>query len=410
MILPNSAKSTPDLSIGDGLAFFLISINRAMEQPIKIAKPFLEYDALVRLLIQRGMIIRDPLRAQRKLTQVGYYRLSGYWHTSQKYSFPAPKTKQIFSEFQNNTTFDSVFNFYLFDKSLRLELTCALERIEIYLRTIIAHELGRIDPMAHKDKKNFSKFSTSPAHSGQDGVSDFDIWHSKHEDLLSSSREESILSHRTNQKPIPLWVASEAWSFGTLSKLYSMLNGANQQRICDRLGLENRVVLDNWLINFTGIRNRCAHHSRLCNRPNIRTLIIPKNGYFNLINLSEAEKNKLYGFICVIWFLVKKIGPSSSWINRIADIIDSKPHVNGFNFKSMGFGETGFPRKLFPQTIPNIIHAPGVDELFSSSTTTIKATLAGLKNISDQQEQMEQSKRYIDQLMEFAADLEQSLP
>lgn len=381
-----------------------------MEQPTKNAKPFLEYDALVGLLTQRGMVIRDPLRAQRKLTQVGYYRLSGYWHTSQKYKFLAPKKIQIFSEFQDNTTFESVFNFYLFDKSLRLELTCALERIEVYLRTIIAHELGRIDPMAHKDKKNFSKFSTNPAHSGKDGISDFQLWHIKHEDLLKSSREESILSHLECDKPIPLWVASEAWSFGTLSKLYSMLNGANQQRICDRIGLDNRTILDNWLINFTGIRNRCAHHSRLCNRSNIRTLIIPKNGYFNLLNLSESDKNKFYGFICIVWFLVRKIGPSSNWINRVADIIDNKPHVNGFNFKSMGFGDHGFPRKLFPQTITAAKPILSIDEVYQASTANIKATLDTIKAAPNQHDHVEKSKQYIDQLMSFATELEDLLP
>ena len=381
-----------------------------MEQPTKIAKPFLEYDALVSLLTQRGMVIGDPLRAQRKLTQVGYYRLSGYWHTSQKYKFLAPKKIQIFSEFQDNTTFESVFNFYLFDKSLRLELTCALERIEVYLRTIIAHELGRIDPMAHKDKKNFSKFSTNPAHSGQDGISDFELWHTKHEELLKSSREESILSHRKYDKPIPLWVASEAWSFGTLSKLYSMLNGANQQRICDRIGLENRTILDNWLINFTGIRNRCAHHSRLCNRPNIRTLIIPKNGYFNLLNLSETDKNKFYGFICVVWFLVKKIGPSSNWINRMADIIDNKPHVTGFNFKSMCFGDDGFPRKLFPQTVVTAKPAISIEELYQTATASITTTLGEIKKRPNQQSHVEKTKHYIEQLMSFAAELEDLLP
>lgn len=380
-----------------------------MEQPIKNAKPFLEYDALVRLLTQRGMIIRDPLRAQRKLTQVGYYRLSGYWNTSQKYKFLAPKQKQIFSEFQDNTTFESIFNFYLFDKSLRLELTCALERIEVYLRTIIAHELGRIDPMAHKDKKNFSRFSTNAALSGKNGLSDFDLWHVKHEELLKNSREESILSHLNNDKPIPLWVASEAWSFGTLSKLYSMLNGTNQQRICDRIGLDSRVILDNWLINFTGIRNRCAHHSRLCNRPNIRTLIIPKNGYFNLLNLSENEKNKLYGFICVVWFLVKKIGPSSKWINRIADIIDNKPHVTGFNFKSMGIGDDGFPRKLFPQTIAAIQPNTNIESIYDSSTASIIATLGEIKKLPQQHDHKERSRQYIDQLISLAEEIENLL-
>lgn len=197
-----------------------------MEQLAKTVKPFLEYDLLVEKLTSRGMILRDSLRAQRKLTQIGYYRLSGYWHPALKYKFIQPKEIIKYDEFQTGTTFDSIFDFYLFDKKIRLELLCAIERIEIYLRTIVAHELGRIHPQAHFDKKNFSRFSTSIEKG--DRFSEFDLWHRKHQQLLEDSREDSIRSHIDNEKPIPIWVACEAWNFGTLSKLYSMLSGANQ--------------------------------------------------------------------------------------------------------------------------------------------------------------------------------------
>ena len=65
------------------LAFFLPLIYK-MKKPIEV-KPFFEYDELIQRLTDRGMLIKDPLRAQRKITQVGYYRLSGYWHTSRKF-------------------------------------------------------------------------------------------------------------------------------------------------------------------------------------------------------------------------------------------------------------------------------------------------------------------------------------
>lgn len=149
-------------------------------------------------------------------------------------------------------------------------------------------------------------------------------------------------------------MAAEVWDFGALSKFYSILSGNNQDLICNRIGLENRKELDNWLINLNGIRNRCAHHARLCNRPNPRTLSIPRKGYFNLLNIDQNQRNKFYGIVAVIWFLLKKIGPSSNWICRIADIIDQKPEIPGFNFRSMGFPDDGFPRKLFPETIQEL--------------------------------------------------------
>jgi abortive infection bacteriophage resistance protein len=41
-------------------------------------KPHRNYSELVSLLEKRGMIIPDKKRAERKLSQIGYYRLSGF--------------------------------------------------------------------------------------------------------------------------------------------------------------------------------------------------------------------------------------------------------------------------------------------------------------------------------------------
>lgn len=375
-----------------------------MDQQPKLVKPFLEYDNLVAKLAERGMLLRDPLRAQRKLTQVGYYRLSGYWSPALKYIRNDDDKYEKTNDFKTNTSFESIFSFYLFDKKLRQELSCAIERIEIYLRTIIAHELGRSDPLAHKNKKNFSRFATTP----EEGMheSEFDSWHRKHERLLQESHEESIKSHIQTGKPIPIWVASEAWTFGTISKLYSMLNGVNQKLICDRLGIDDRVVLDNWLINLNGTRNRCAHHSRVCNRPNHRTLKAPRLGYFNLLQLGQFELNKLYGLISVIWFLVQKIGPSSNWIKRIADLIDNKPDVNGLTLKSMGFKTDAFPRDLFLTPVPPArIDAVVTESLEDAITRTIQL----VSNIENSKELLQNSNittEHIEKIMDIALKLE----
>lgn len=212
-------------------------------------------------------------------------------------------------------------------------------------------------------------------------ISEFDSWHKKHSDLLAGSREDSVQSHVRSGKPIPIWVASEAWNFGTLSKLYSMLSGANQQMICDRLGIDKRQTLDNWVINLNGIRNRCAHHSRVCNRPNIRTLVMPRAGYFNLLSLNQAACNKLYGFIAVVWYLLLKIAPGSDWIRRIADLLDGIPRVNGFSYKSMGLPETGFPRGLFPCTAKPVEDVGILEQIINSRSQLARVSNALKANI-----------------------------
>lgn len=339
-----------------------------MEQPTQPVKPFLEYDALVDLLIARGMKVEDKERALRKIAQVGYYRLSGYWHVARRYEFQDGQRTYL-NEFREGASFDAIHSFYLFDRKLRLELLDALERIEVNFRTVIAHELGRNDPLCHLDRKTFSKDACIKDGKTRKVPSYYD-WLDRHSKRIQESQEDSIVSHRDAGKPIPIWVAAEVWDFGSLSKLYSMLNGKNQDLVCARFGIAERNVLDNWLINLNVLRNRCAHHSRVCNRPNPRRLKLPKKGYFNLLQLDAQGHERIFGLITVIWFLLKQISQSSDWILRVAKLIDQKPHVPGFTFKSMGIAGDSFPRGLFPEA--NLPPAPAIN--FSTHSKQAKTS------------------------------------
>jgi abortive infection bacteriophage resistance protein len=115
-------------------------------------KEFKHYEELVDILSQRGMHIEDGERAKRKLAQVGYYRLSGFWYPARvierdeqgtAIECPHLKHPKRLNEFLPNTNFNDVCNLYLLDKKLRIAMLDGLERIEIYVRSVIAHELGR---------------------------------------------------------------------------------------------------------------------------------------------------------------------------------------------------------------------------------------------------------------------------
>lgn len=53
--------------------------------------------------------------------------------------------------FLPNSSFDDAFSLYLFDKKLRQLMLDAIERIEIHVRTVTAHEVGYHGPMAYTD-------------------------------------------------------------------------------------------------------------------------------------------------------------------------------------------------------------------------------------------------------------------
>ncbi len=91
-------------------------------------KPPLTVEEQAKLLIKRGLSGNLELIMSR-LAAVNYYRLSGYW-----YPFRNPD-----DSFKPGTTFDNVWELYVFDRHLRLLVMDAIERIEISVRSQLAY-------------------------------------------------------------------------------------------------------------------------------------------------------------------------------------------------------------------------------------------------------------------------------
>lgn len=103
-----------------------------------------------------------------------------------------------------------------------------------------------------------------------------------------------------------------------------MLNGGIQAKIIKRLNIDNKQTLTKWLQCLNLLRNRCAHHSRIWNRKHAG-IPIPNTTFFNSLRIDAPASERLYSAICVIWYLVKMIGPNSTWIRQVADLFDKNP-------------------------------------------------------------------------------------
>lgn len=215
-------------------------------------KPALSFAQQIAQLRQRGLVIADEARAEEHLQQIGYYRLSGYW-------LPF---KQADDSLQG--TFDDAVRLYEFDRRLRLLILDAIERVEVQLRTALAYGLGkRFGAFAHEHPGNFR--------------TDFGDAYLRvtHADWLLRLREETERSHEQfviayrqkydDYQRLPVWMATEIMSFGSLSRLYGALLPDQQRAIAQPWGL-HFSVLHNWLHVLSTVRNTAAHHARLWNR------------------------------------------------------------------------------------------------------------------------------------------------
>lgn len=199
------------------------------------------------------MEIADGERAERKLSQIGYYRLSGFWYSCRELLIDG-SAKPVLDErtrkprrldsFMPGTSFEGILELYAFDKKLRLSVLDAIDRIEVHLRTVIAHELGRLDPVAHeqasfinpRDLRDYANRKTGNIQNN------WLRWQAEHKRQLARCSEDCILWHKSNNKIMPFWVVVEAWSFGLASRYYGLLKGRYQQAIGRRFGIDNPSV------------------------------------------------------------------------------------------------------------------------------------------------------------------------
>lgn len=299
----------------------------------------------VELLEERGLIIEDKQKAISRLANISYYRLSAYMIPFKKIITINGKDQYI-DEFIPNIKWNKVYDLYVFDRKLRLLLFDAIERLEIAIRTQIIYQLSQkygshwqdnkdiflVKTVKTKDKKNFEN----------------DIYKKLQDHLkeqLKNNKAEVFIKHYyekyDNPKNPPSWMAIETLYFNQLSNICINLKEKQDTKdIARYFNIKSAKVFCSWLHSINYIRNLCAHHSRLWNRD---MDIVPRL-YFskdnNLIwlkddDLNNLKRNKLYYSICVINYFLQTANPTSTFNNRLIDLIDNYKNVVGLSY--MGF-------------------------------------------------------------------------
>ncbi|OCG58357.1 hypothetical protein A9G41_02905 [Gilliamella sp. Nev5-1] len=307
-------------------------------------KPHLSYEDQLIKLENRGMIFSDLDRkqAQKKLANVGYYRLSGYWYPFRKLKIPPPSDKlesRRNENFIENTLFSNIYKLYLFDVKLRNIIFLGLERIETYLKAIIAYELGKISPTAYKDKKIIDNNSHDK----------HDNWLNNLNILIDKNKSNDCIKWNIEKyNEIPIWAIVEIWNFGTMSKFYGILDDKYKVAICKsmkflRPNSKNvKLSLKTSLEYLNIIRNRCAHHVRLWNTSvsnNKINLEMFDNLDLNVANLNNdsPELYRIAGIIYMIWSFTLRISEHSDWLETIVNHINDPYYVNAVKYSQMGF-------------------------------------------------------------------------
>lgn len=279
---------------------------------MKYAKPPLTIKEQVDLLLRRGMA-GDPDLMGQCLTVVNYYRLSGYWYTFRNQD----------NTFKPGTTFNLVWNTYVFDHRLRLLVMDAIERIEIAVRSLIAyHHAHEHGAFAYAlDRASLPKM-------GPDKHNDFLVRVSEETDrsretFVEHFREKYGDSHRY----LPVWMATEIMSFGSMLTFFRYSGNKVKTAVADEFGMPHKVF-GSWLLSLNTIRNIVAHHARLWNRVLGLKPIIPRiNDYPDWHTPVKVENNRIFAILTICRHCLHKIAPQSRWMERLEALLADFPMV-----------------------------------------------------------------------------------
>lgn len=286
------------------------------------------------------MVVTDHEKAAEYLRRIGYYRLSAYWYPFRKRSTLEDGSSQSIDEFKDDTEFKNVTDLYAFDKTLRLIVLDAIERIEVSIRTEVALVIGAHGAFAHREPGNLDgKFVTRVPGKAQ---SRYEIWLEKIDKRAATSKEEYAAHFRSkyNGTPMPIWVAVELLDFGPLSHFLSGMKYRDLKKVSESYGGIPQHLIKSWVRSLCGVRNVCAHHSRLWNRPLIDQPILPKVGQIpELDHLLEtaASNRRLYAALATMRYLLQRVNPRTKWAKRLSDHISTFPESPHINIASTGF-------------------------------------------------------------------------
>lgn len=281
------------------------------------SKHFLSYRQQLDQLIGRGLVVVNEEKALHLLEHISYYRLSGYW-------YPLLENKQEHI-FKKESTFQTAFNLYCFDRKLRQLVLSEIEKIEVAIRAKITYIMAEENGPFWFTKLEL--FSNSHKHG---------IFLNKLEREYNRSDEEFIIAFNNKYSdPFPpSWMSMEITSFGTVSLLYKNLKPSKEKRdIARHFGLAD-VVFSKWLHSLVYLRNVCAHHTRLWNRSMSIRPSHPRRTNHQWLNNTNIGNDRAYFILSMILYFLQSINPHNSFSYRFQQLLNE---YNNIDLRALGF-------------------------------------------------------------------------
>ncbi|MEG0022785.1 MAG: Abi family protein [Cetobacterium sp.] len=277
---------------------------------MKYTKKYLTYEEQIENIKMEKFLVSDEDKLRKFLENVNYFKLREYF-----------KKFEVTEKNHGNISIEKVMNHYYFNRELRSILFKMSEKIEISIKNKIAYTIGKnYGAFGHTDPKTFHETFN-------------------HEEFLrrliaeeSRGTEDFVIEFKNKydeEKFIPVWIAVEILTFGTISKMFDFMHNKDKKEIARSYGI-NAPILSSWLANLTLMRNFCAHNSQIWNK-NFKP-IAQKPTW----NMKDYNPRRVAGMVYMMCYMINQINDSYDYSDLKKLIInhaESSPEI----LKELGF-------------------------------------------------------------------------
>lgn len=218
-----------------------------------MSKIFLNYDQQIeKLKNEKNLQINDIPYAKEILRQTSYYSLIGGY----KDIFKNPTTKK----YKDGTRFEDIVELYYFDESLRQLLLRYLIKVENEIKSLVSYYF------TEKHGENQKEYLDTANYNYVGMKNQRDINHLIQ--ILATYVTKPTNYHYINHAQskygnVPLWVLTNALTFGNISKMFMLLPQDIQIKISRNYPCINESQMVSILTVLVKFRNVCAHGERL---------------------------------------------------------------------------------------------------------------------------------------------------
>jgi abortive infection bacteriophage resistance protein len=255
----------------------------------------------------RGLIVKRPNVAARKIDLIGYERLRIYF-TSRRRLGVANRP------FQPGTTYQQILRLYECDALLREACFAAVGQFELLLRNAMSEALSD----RHGSHPYFDQTAFRDAAANLEALQSFMT-------AFAQTKDQRAVHYRqTYGSPIlpPIWTMKEFLTFGRAVRIFKNLDGSLRTHIAAQFGVPSGQVFTSWLECFVDVRNICAHHDRLFNRS------FPKQPQgLRRAGVPSAPRNKLKAILECLDYMLTQRGTAVGIVATVGHIIARFPEV-----------------------------------------------------------------------------------